>query len=217
MKLKRKILRFFNLRRIFSFGWLRFTLLVLTDPLLDYLNYYIKGERKLNKKKPVPRYAFHTLSWLEKKIKQGDIKKVVEWGAGNSTLWYAKMGCKVVAIEDNKKWADVLLEIINENTVSSIQLMYCQNKFEYINVPEDILTDADLIVIDGRNRVECALYIARLIKKKIIKNKIILFDDAQRDKYKLGIEILKSIAHNWEAFTGPIGVDLDHLTLAFII
>ena len=217
MMVRSKIARLFNLRRGLSPSWLKFALLVLTDPTLSYLNYYIRNKHRLNIKDPRPHYAFHTLSWLETMFKENRIGKVFEWGAGNSTLYYARMGCKVVTVEHDRKWADMLLNCIEANKIANIQLMYCENKSEYINVPASVLTEADLIVVDGRFRVECALYIAELIRSGILKDKIILFDDAQRERYKPGIQALKRLSSDWEAFTGLIWVDLDHLTLVFVI
>lgn len=200
------------IKRVFSPYWWRFIILVFTDPKLDYLDQYIQRKNSLNLRKPQPHYAWETMMWLQNN--KNKICTVIEWGAGNSTLWYQDYGAKVWTIEHDPIWAKRLSKYIQKDKVN---LLLCETIEEYI-CPSVPFTSADLVVIDGVYRNQCVSTLLKILHKSGIDRQLfVLFDDAQRSEYSEAINLLKKECSYWEVFSGPVWVDLDHITLLFVL
>lgn len=85
-------------------------------------------------------------------------KKVLEWGAGASTLWWASKCKEVYSIEANENW----FSLINRQKPDNVGLSFrpCnegdQTKINfYTAVPKDFIPD--IVVVDGILRYECIL------------------------------------------------------------
>lgn len=83
-------------------------------------------------------------------------KRVVEYGAGNSTIWWGQKCKEVFAVEANNQWyievrkqmpANVTLELrcVNEGDQSQVEF--------YTAVPDGFIPD--IVVVDGILRYEC--------------------------------------------------------------
>lgn len=213
-RISRKAKRLMRLKRLMSIGWLKFVTLLLTDPELDYLDYYVGSKHLLNVKVPLPHYTIGAIRWLQEQVRGIDV--IIEWGAGNSTIWYSQFGCRLWAIEHDKHWKELLCRLTEEKKITNITIIEALDKHSYVSPPHVPFEKADLIVIDGLHRNECALQVTEFVMQGRLKaGCLVLFDDAQREQYKAGTEGLKKIARDWWAFTGPTWVDLDHLTLIF--
>ena len=83
--------------------------------------------------------------------------RVLEFGSGMSTVWYAQHAGEVVSLEDYQPWYKVVQQIIAARGVGNIRYRFAANADEYT-----ILTEAergpgfDLIMIDGSVRDLCA-------------------------------------------------------------
>ncbi len=215
-RMARKLQRLTRLRRALSPDWLRFLVLMVTDPGLDYLDYYVKNKSKFNPTDPRPHYAIGAIRWLTNVLSAGKISTVVEWGSGNSTAWFLRFGCEVWAIEHDKRWYETIKYFAITRNVPNLNVIYADRKELYVRPTSVPFARADLIVIDGIYRIDCALFLAALKAEGRMKpGCIVLFDDAQRQEYEEGIRELRTVASDWDVFAGPVWVDLDHLTLLF--
>lgn len=92
---------------------------------------------------------------------------VIEFGAGYSSLWWAKRAERVVAVEDIEVWANEISYISPPNL-----------DVRYVKKSSDYLTNAgekyDVIVVDGGNRREILNSIDRIIKS----NSIVIVDNS---------------------------------------
>jgi hypothetical protein len=79
--------------------------------------------------------------------------RVLEWGSGNSTLWWAKRCRNVVSIEHDPKWLDTLKSSLPSNT--SIRLI--TDAANYVSRAGDECELFDIIVIDGLYRYDCSI------------------------------------------------------------
>ena len=84
------------------------------------------------------------ISKCEKYI--GGVDKMLEWGAGGSTLYFSSMVGKFVSIENDRGWYDKLLSDINDN----VELHYVhQHEYKY---DEELDENAfDILEGDGAN------------------------------------------------------------------
>jgi hypothetical protein len=114
--------------------------------------------------------------------------RVFEWGSGGSTVWLARRGADVVAIESEREWHRLVSERVPEADVrfvpgtdtgtlrSEPELRdHGQHFFdEYVAAIEDFPDGAfDLIIIDGIARCECA----RRATSKVKPNGLVVLDD----------------------------------------
>lgn len=105
---------------------------------------------------------------------------VLEWGSGSSTKEISSRVKKLYSIEHNYNWYNTVLSQINRHTCNLYNIP--RNKKErpghdgtyndyedYINFPSRIVKNSgskfDLILVDGRARVECAREALNLLKE----------------------------------------------------
>lgn len=82
--------------------------------------------------------------------------KMFEWGCGGSALYFSKYVNLYRSVEHNIQWYEKIRPLINNNT----ELYHVDNQEEYTNYINHISNFADIydaILIDGRERVRCAI------------------------------------------------------------
>lgn len=139
-------------------------------------------------RKIYPDYPYYTpgaIKFLRKNIHKN--VKVFEYGSGQSTIWWSKMCVEVHAIENNENWYQRISAKADKN-IAKIHFYNTQNTYDkYIDSVNEFPDKYfDIIIIDGRERVEC-------IKKAVKHVKdggFLVLDDSHRLKYKEGFELL---------------------------
>ena len=99
---------------------------------------------------PIPWYTYPTLEYLNQLDFQD--KDVFEYGAGNSSLFWAKKARSVISIESDKEWYISLKKELNPNQ----KILFIEEKQKYVNSIFEEHKKYDLIVIDGLHRLACA-------------------------------------------------------------
>ena len=142
-------------------------------------------------------------------IKTWDLsnKKVLEWGSGLSTIWWAEKCEQVYAIEANSKWfADVNTMLYSKNDYTNATLVY-RNVNEGDQTKIDFYTEIpawfepDIVVVDGVLRYEC------ILKALTLKRPLILIVDNWQQDY---VFICPAAEKALEGFTGNVYVQPDH-------
>lgn len=100
---------------------------------------------------PIPWYTFPAIEYLNQFDYEG--KKIFEFGCGNSSRFWAARADKVISVEDNPKWLEKWKEEFTENNV---EILYREEGPEYYNAILEKNEKYDIIVIDGKNRADCA-------------------------------------------------------------
>lgn len=101
---------------------------------------------------------------------------MLEWGSGGSTLHFPKLVNRYFSIEHNKEWYDKLKEQVPDN----VTYIYTkQNKKrtrptkyeefkDYIEKAGSLSTKFNKVLVDGRARPECAIFILPYLKKDAV-------------------------------------------------
>ena len=156
--------------------------LVLNNFFEGYL-YDTGWSRSVIEGKPVDRDG-SPLPWISiptiELLKERDLSKlfIFEYGAGNSTIWFSKRVKKIISIEHDATWFEFVKDMINENNSEiyfkelSYGGAYSSSILEY--------SDVDIVLIDGRDRVNCAKNAVTQLSSK----GIIILDDSQRENYQ---------------------------------
>lgn len=116
---------------------------------------------------------------LKSLLKPSDIG--FEWGAGRSTIWFAKRIKHLTSIEYNMSWFDKVNAMIIEKSLNNVNLRLLSREggelSEYVKVVEDVEGESlDFVLVDGRLREYC------LIKAipKIKRGGMLILDNAER-------------------------------------
>lgn len=146
--------------------------------LSDEENFFYDSQEMIN-----PWWAYSLTDFLKAKLRK--YWTVFEWGSGNSTLFLSQHVQNVISLEHNRDWYEKMNHYLPQN----VELKYCPLDYDG-DYCSSILTEKekfDLIVIDGRDRIRCAINAV----KKLKSNGVIIWDDTDSPHYKQGIDYLK--------------------------
>ena len=142
----------------------------------------------------LPWMTYPAIDFLKKRI--GKEMSVFEYGCGESTLWWSKMAKEVISVEHDKVWWENIAERIPENVnIFQIDLEYGGS---YSSKISDYRDRFDIIVIDGRDRVNCARNCLGALKN----DGVIIWDNSDREEYEPGYIFLYDNGFRKIAFAG---------------
>jgi hypothetical protein len=130
---------------------------------------------------PIPWFTYPAIDFLEPRVQRN--WTVLEWGCGNSTLWWAARTKRVIGVEHDRAWH----QLIASEAPSNATIVLAEDAERYANLQD--APDAgpyDAIVIDGEWRNPCARRAASSIKP----GGIIVFDNSDRKMYRDGMAFL---------------------------
>ena len=96
-----------------------------------------------------PWISYDAQSFLERALPKA--ARVLEFGSGMSTIWYARHAAKVVSVEDNQEWFSRIEPEIK--SLGNVDYRFATGADYYSSIPSG---PYDLIIIDGSFRAECA-------------------------------------------------------------
>lgn len=148
--------------------------------------------------KPLPWFTYGTIELLKDRL-PGSVT-VFEYGCGLGTLWWSGQAESVHAVEHIESW----LNKISKKAPSNTDIVHRPLGKSYVHAISEFDTNYDVIIIDGRNRVNCAKESVQYLTER----GIIIFDDTGRDKYSEGVRFLKDSGFKQLPFKGfsPIEV-----------
>lgn len=186
------------LRKSFSYKYLRYRLM---RPMLKLYN------RLLTLKQPVPWTSPASIAILRALLDKNMV--VLEYGSGNSTLFFQEYAKKIISIEHDKWWHRSIKKKLKQLKVKNVEYKYIPpspapenytvddvvkfdtmqqhlevirweylDYFEYANTFKDEYFD--LIIVDGRARVECSINCINKLKP----GGVFILDNSERARYK---------------------------------
>lgn len=109
-------------------------------------------------------------------------KVVWEYGAGASTLWWAKKASFVVSMDHSDEWFDIVKSMFiglegknNLIKVDTHEGDQSERRDQYVRMC-DHLIKPDIVIVDGIHRFECAEY-----AMKVLHPEILIIDNHQQD------------------------------------
>lgn len=150
--------------------------------------------------KPMPWYTYPAIEFIEKRL--NSTFRVFEYGCGNSTLWWALQSKEVVSCEHNSEWYKSTLA----KAPGNVELIHMPLEYggDYSKVISDYKNQFDIVIIDGRDRVNCAYNTLGALRS----SGIIIWDNTEREKYQAGYDYLIKSGFKRIDFwgIGPIGI-----------
>jgi hypothetical protein len=149
---------------------------------IGWINSYKKMMPVDNKGNPLPWVTYPFIDFIESRLNRS--MEIFEYGSGNSTLWYADKVKYVTSVEHDQNWYEKVKNNLPDNTtIHYSKLVYGK---EYCQYAKQLDKKFDLIIVDGRDRVNC-------IKNSIeclTSSGVIILDDSERSSYLDGIQYL---------------------------
>lgn len=131
---------------------------------------------------PLPWYTYPAICFLERSLPNS--VTVFEYGCGNSTLWWSERAEHVVACEHDEAWYREMADRVPDSVdLRHIELVYGGN---YCKLAASMVSAFDVVVIDGRDRVNCALNVIAALKP----GGVIVWDNTEREYYQSGYDFL---------------------------
>ncbi|PAW92153.1 FkbM family methyltransferase [Mucilaginibacter sp. MD40] len=145
---------------------------------------------------PIPWVTYSFIDFIKDKLSKQ--LSIFEFGSGNSTYFYAKYAGSVVSVEHDKQWFDKIVQ--SGKKPANAEMIYCElvRDGEYCRAPLKLDKKFDIIIVDGRDRVNCC-------KKGIealSENGIMVLDDSEREAYKEAVDFLTSKGFKHLLFSG---------------
>jgi hypothetical protein len=134
--------------------------------------------------KPLPWITYPAIDFLDERLNKQ--MSVFEFGCGGSTFWWAERTKSVDSVEHLKNWFDDLRVKVPANV--DLHLVELQPNGAYCRTPMSLNRSFDLVMIDGRDRVNCAIQSVGALKP----DGVILWDNAERTEYQAGYDFLKA-------------------------
>ena len=152
----------------------------------------------------LPWWPFSATQYIEKKMYSRDIS-VFEWGSGASTMWLSRRSQQVVSVEHDENWATAMTMELESREIRNVLLQVypaqpqvapeiASGKAGFSNLDFSRYVRAinqfesfDLIVIDGRARVDCWME----ARQHLNKGGLIVFDNCNRSRYNLELDGFK--------------------------
>jgi hypothetical protein len=119
---------------------------------------------------PTPWYTYSMIDFLQGRLT--DELRVFEYGGGYSTVWYADQVDTVIAVDDSKKWTEIVDPKLPENS----EIVYRSSQDEYVSHIIEDITAFDIVVIDGSHRTDCIEPAVEALSDR----GIIVWDDFER-------------------------------------
>ena len=131
---------------------------------------------------PLPWVTYPFIHFIDKRLQSSF--DIFEFGSGNSTLYYADRVASVQCVENNEFWYDKIKSTMPIN----VQLYYCELVYggEYCRYAATMSNKYDMIIVDGRDRVNCCINNLSALKP----TGVVILDDSERKQYTAGIDFL---------------------------
>lgn len=143
---------------------------------------------------PLPWVTYSFINFIEKKINNSMV--LFEYGTGNSTFFYQSRVATLHSVEHDLEWYNSVKDKISTNV--KLLLRSLANPIEYERSVLDSSLKYDIVIVDGRNRVNCVKNAIQAVHNK----SVIVLDDSERSQYLDAKIILRSKGYKELEFWG---------------
>jgi hypothetical protein len=143
---------------------------------------------------PLPWYSYAAIHFLEKRLPAGLL--IFEFGSGYSTIWWAGRSREVQACEHDREWCEKVSALLPAN--ASLRYVKLDRDGEYSRAATATGLRFDVVVVDGRDRVHCAIR----AMDSLAPDGVMIWDDSERERYEPGFTALSRAGFRRVDFIG---------------
>ncbi len=125
---------------------------------------------------PLPWVTYSFIDFIKTRLTKE--LTVFEYGSGNSTLFYAKRVKRVVSVEHDEEWFNKIVKEKADN--AEMIFTHLEKGGEYSKKAALLNEKFDLIIVDGRDRVNCCKNSVDALTPK----GVLVLDDSEREIYE---------------------------------
>ena len=168
--------------------------------------------------KAVPWYTYPAIAFLAERVPPN--AKVLEFGCGNSTLWWGDRAGSVTSIEHDEAWFRNVSQSLPANANCLLLADASRGDNTWDHNPTGYSTaqgvdeqEFDVIVIDGLERNNCAHHAL----SRLSDSGVVIWDNSDRPKYEQGFGLLDKAGFQRIDFhgLGPINNHLSCTTIFY--
>jgi hypothetical protein len=143
---------------------------------------------------PLPWVTYSFIDFIKNRINKS--QAIFEYGSGSSTLFYAKKAGSVTSVEHDKTW----FENVKNTSLANAEMIFCQLETdgEYAKKASLLNKKFDIIIVDGRDRVNCCKYSINALTDA----GVIVLDDSERPEYQPARDFLTQNGFKELSFSG---------------
>ncbi|AIM39210.1 class I SAM-dependent methyltransferase [Sphingobacterium sp. SG20118] len=158
-----------------------------------WVNSYLNKESLNPNGEPIPWLTYSFLDFLDGRLNKNLM--LFEYGAGNSTLFYAQHVKQVIAVEHDTNWFERIKNQMPENVeMRNISLEHD----DYVNAILQEDQRYDMVIVDGRKRVACC----KNAIERLNEGGVLVLDDSERTHYQPAIDYLVQQGFKHIPFSG---------------
>jgi hypothetical protein len=146
------------------------------------------------KGKALPWVTYSFIDFIRERINK--TQHIFEYGSGSSTIFYAERAGSVTSVEHDKSWFDK----VKNTSPGNAEMIFCQleKDGEYAKKATLLGKKFDIIIVDGRDRVNCCKYSVDALSE----NGVLVLDDSEREVYSAARVLLKAQGFKEISFSG---------------
>ena len=124
---------------------------------------------------PLPWVTYSFIDFIKGRIDK--TQHIFEYGSGSSTLFYASKAASVTSVEHDQQWFD----LVKNTSPANAEMIFCklERDGEYAKKAAMLDQKFDIIIVDGRDRVNCCKYGVNALSSR----GVIVLDDSERRIY----------------------------------
>lgn len=122
------------------------------------------------------------VAYLDGLLSERSGAKVLEFGCGGSTVWFSRHAAEVLSFEHDPEWHRKISERLIGAEHVALRLAPRPYYDQIDALPAGYF---DVVLIDGRDRLECARHAIRVLAP----TGVLLFDDMNRTRYVIANKI----------------------------
>jgi hypothetical protein len=168
-------------------------MLVKRPSQVRYGKAWVSNLRRPTMSSRLPWLPFSLIDALERQLQTNS--KVLEFGGGGSTLWFAERVSEVITIEHDPEWYRQISAAVEG--VPSCSVLFRSSEADYAEYVDAVHGFADsefgVALVDGRQRVRCF----EAAMPKVCSGGWIVLDDSSRERYQPAFDL----ARDWTRMT----------------
>ena len=128
----------------------------------------------------LPWICYGGIDFLTNRL--GPESRVLEFGSGMSTVWYASRARQVCSVEDYRPWFEKIGGLVKSRGLDNVHYRFAESPEDYTNFMQGDAEGFDLVMVDGSHRSECIRKSAALLRP----GGVLYLDDSDKDVAKGG-------------------------------
>ena len=162
---------------------------------------------------PIPWYCFEAIEFLKENLTKNHV--IFEFGCGASTLFFSSRVNKVISLESNRKWFEIITSILKNSGDFSLKKNYFSNanceiflnekaldqeEYQYFaqNYSQKNNIKFDFLIVDSLKRFECVKNSFEVVKD----GGYLILDDSERSNYQKIYDFLQINNFSYQDFIG---------------